>query len=120
LFGNEFGRAYGILDPADRITSVAIGQVSDFYLNFGVIGLIAGMPILGGLYRLINDIFSARKADPLVAAIYAFCLWPFVSGMEVNVALGVFGVLKAAVLFVLCVGLGAWLGHGSERQERSA
>jgi hypothetical protein len=87
-------------------------------LNFGVIGIIVGMPILGCLYRLINDIFAARQTDPLIAAIYAVCLWPLISGMEVIVALGVFGVIKLAAFFVLCIVAFQWLGQSTERRRR--
>lgn len=114
LFGNEFGRAYGIVAPSDRITSIAIGQVTDFYLNFAMVGVVIGMPLLGGLYRLINDIFSGRKTNPVTVAIYAVCLWPLISGMEIIVVTGVFGVLKTALFLFCCVAASKWLAASNE------
>lgn len=98
LFGNTFGRAYGIVAHTDRITSIAVTQPGDFYLNFGFLGIMLGMPVVGAFYRLLNDYFKERSVDPASLAIYSVVAWPIINGHEVTLAVGLVGVLKATIL----------------------
>lgn len=96
-FGNRFGRAYGVVNADNYITSIAPSQVGEFYLNFGLLGILLGMPLVGALYRLINDYLRPRAGSPFVLALYALAAWPFISGLETIVALGLIGVIKMLI-----------------------
>jgi hypothetical protein len=110
LIGNRFGRAYGVVYSENEITSIAPTQVGEFYLNFGFLGFVMGMPIIGAIYRLINDYFRSRRDNPYALAIYALAAWPFVSGLETIIAIGLIGVVKTLVfLGVLMFVLGKLL-----------
>ena len=51
--GQEFGHRYGILDPWDRSTSVNFPQIVEMYANFGPVGVLVGMALLGLVYRAL-------------------------------------------------------------------
>ena len=119
-FGNRFGRAYGIVNSDVLITSIAASQVGEFYLNFGLLGILLGMPIAGAIYRLINDYLRSRVDNPFVLALYALAAWPFVSGLETIVALGIVGVIKTLIfLGLILFGVGKVLATPPLRRERS-
>src|SRR5207249_11111273 len=44
----------------DRSTSVGIGQVAEFYINFGTSGVVAGFLIIGLLIRVVDTIGAFR------------------------------------------------------------
>src|SRR5205823_5446124 len=70
-FGNQFGRAYGFIQPVDFQTSVAVTQVGEAYINGGWLVLLIVMPIVGSIYRLLNDYLAVRCEDPIALAVYA-------------------------------------------------
>jgi hypothetical protein len=101
--GNEFGVTYDLTATGFRGTSIAISQVGEFYLNFGLLGLIVGMPLVGAVYRVIGDYFGARRSDSAILAVYAVAAWQLVNGQETIVALGLFGVFKAMLFFAVLI-----------------
>ena len=52
--GQEFGHRYEILNEEDDVTSINLPhQVVEMYVNFGALGVLAGMTLIGLLYRSI-------------------------------------------------------------------
>lgn len=102
LFGNEFGRAYGIISPNDRITGITVTHPGELYLNFGLLGILLGMPLIGAVYRAIDGLFRQRN-HPGVLAVFAIVLWEFLNGSESILAVGVFGPLKLAAFCALAL-----------------
>jgi hypothetical protein len=100
-FGNEFGRAYGILAPFNTTTSIAISQPGELFLSFGWLGVVAGMAVLGAVFRGLNDYFADRDSEPVALALYSVAALPLVNGLESIVAVGLIGLLKT--LFVMIV-----------------
>jgi hypothetical protein len=100
-FGNEFGRAYGILAPFNTTTSVAISQPGELFLSFGWLGVVAGMAVLGAVFRGLNDYFADRHSEPVTLALYSVAALPLINGLESIVSVGVIGLLKT--LFVMIV-----------------
>ncbi len=49
--GQTFGHRYGVLDPADFLTSFNFPQLVELYANFGVLGVLLGMTLYGMIYR---------------------------------------------------------------------
>ena len=103
LFGNEFGRAYSIIHPSDRITSVAVTQVSEAYLSLGMLGIVIFFPVIGGVYRLLGDFMQRRGDDDVALSIYAVLIWALIKGNENIVALGLTGVAKQLLLYLILV-----------------
>jgi hypothetical protein len=100
-FGNEFGRAYGMLAPFNTTTAVAISQPGELFLSFGWLGVVAGMAVLGAVFRGLNDYFADRHSEPVTLALYSVAALPLINGLEGIVAVGVIGLLKT--LFVMIV-----------------
>jgi hypothetical protein len=112
-FGNDFGRAYGVVLPVDHRTSYAVTQPGELYLNFGVLGILFGMPVIGGLFRVLSSYLRERGTDPLAMAIYASLGWAIVNGEESIVAVGLVGIFKLVVLYVALFALGRRLRVGA-------
>ncbi len=61
--GQEFGHRYGILGETDVETSLNLPhQVVEMYINFGVIGVLIGMGIIGCLYRAVAAFLDHPEA----------------------------------------------------------
>jgi hypothetical protein len=103
VFGNEFGRKFGILSPDDHVTSVAIGEPGEFYINFGLIGVFLAMPLIGAVYWWLADVLRNRSDQPVVLAIYAVAAWPIVQSQGTITAQGLMGVLKLVAVLSLVV-----------------
>lgn len=69
--GQTFGHRYGLLDPADRVTSYNMPQLIELYANFGPIGVGIGMALLGGIYRGLAGWLLSGSRPPDAAAITA-------------------------------------------------
>lgn len=109
-FGIEFGRAYGLTYAGNFAeTSTAISQPGEMYLNFGWLGVAAGMLVMGSAYRGLGDYFSGRTQGGFALAIYATLAWEIINGQEVIVALGFFGVVKSMIVLSLIVVAGSWI-----------
>jgi hypothetical protein len=104
LFGNEFGRTYGLNAPTNHITSIAVTQPGELYMNYAVLGVLI-MLAVGAVYRSIGDYLGDRGDDPASLAIYAALSWPILSSHETILASGLAGVLKMLVAFALALAL---------------
>lgn len=73
--GNEFGRKYGLLAPNDSTTSIAPTVFGDWYINFGILGVIFGMILEGIIIGLVyNTFIKDKKLLPAHVFIYSI-LW---------------------------------------------
>ncbi|MGE0878002.1 MAG: hypothetical protein AB7L13_13360 [Acidimicrobiia bacterium] len=78
--GNEFGRAFGFLDPQDRTTSENSPLVAEAFVNYGRVGM-AVVAVLSGLVLA----FAARatRGSPLsVAVVGAITATELIGGIE--------------------------------------
>ena len=73
--GNEFGRAYGIIKSDNYQTTVGPTIIGDWYMNFGVWGIIFGMLFFGSLYRFIFDLFIRKSDNSLSGAVIYAIFW---------------------------------------------
>jgi hypothetical protein len=117
-FGNLYGRTYGLLSNKDFRTSIATPPVDEFYFNFEIPGVLIGMFLLGGVYRLISDYLAGRRANPLVLAVYALLAWPLVESQETIIAQGLFGAIKLGVVLVII--LAVMIGFTSRKPIAAA
>ncbi len=64
VFGNAFGRTYHFTAQDDLRTSVTIGQPLEAYWNYGPVGVIVIMSIVGALYARLVPLLL-RAASPV-------------------------------------------------------
>ena len=60
--GQEFGHRYAFLRSVDYSTSWNLPQIVEMYANFGIIGVIIGMFLMGVIYRSLYEMFCHPKA----------------------------------------------------------
>ena len=66
--GQEFGHRYGYLHQVDRSTSINLPYLVEFYANFGEVGLVVGMLLVGVLYRLLESLVN-RPGQSLASTV---------------------------------------------------
>lgn len=69
--GNRWAHEYGFLGPGDMVTSFNLPWLPEFYMNFGTLGIVCGMLLLGVLFRVFHRLFWEAPRGPLE---YAFGL----------------------------------------------
>jgi len=89
--GQDFGHRYGYLDSWDTWTSINLPFLVEFYANFGEIGVLIGMAIVGVLYRLLDNDVN-RAGQPLQVTICSLVLLVPLLNIESDFSL-VFGGL---------------------------
>ncbi len=76
--GQAFGHRYAILDPDDQTTSVNLPHLIEFYVNFGVTGVVGGMLLLGMFYgwlsRKLNTVASGDGGIVIGAVLFTTLL----------------------------------------------
>ena len=63
--GNEFGHRYFLLDDADEITSINLPWIVEMFANFGALGLLVGMGVIGFGLAYLDRIFNVLKSNPI-------------------------------------------------------
>jgi len=66
--GQEFPRRYGVLDWQDTVTSYNLPQLVELYANFGNVGVVIGMLLIGTVYRFLDHVLSQSTGGILIAA----------------------------------------------------
>ncbi|MCZ6610897.1 MAG: hypothetical protein O7A66_12935 [Alphaproteobacteria bacterium] len=74
--GNAFGRRYGILTEAERRMSVNIPWTTEMYANFGRVGVVLGMGLVGALFGFLERFLARPGMAPLEFATGAMILLP--------------------------------------------
>jgi hypothetical protein len=64
--GQDYGHRYDFIDYSDYATSVNLPQLVETYANFGMIGVVVGMLLIGMFYGGVTAFFD-RPQTPLVA-----------------------------------------------------
>ena len=97
----------------DRSTSVGIGQVAEFYINFGTPGVVAGFLIMGLLIRILDTMAAFR----LYAGDWqGFMSWFLPSMSLLNVGgsfVEVLGTAAASIVLVAIVNRILTAGHAA-------
>ena len=89
--GQDFGHRYGYLDSWDTWTSINLPFLVEFYANFGEIGIVIGLVVVGVLYRLLDSELN-RPRQPLQVTICSLVLLVPLLNIESDFSL-VFGGL---------------------------
>ena len=103
--GQDFGHRYGYLDSSDTWTSINLPFLVEFYANFGEIGVLVGMALVGLLYRLLDNDLN-RAGQPLQVTVCGLVLLVPLLNVESDFSL-VFGglLMNGVALWCLLVAL---------------
>lgn len=100
LFGNQFGHIYKVLNKSDMSTSWNMPVLNEFYANFGLIGVVLGMFLLGIFFGLIKRILSFDKENFLFL-ISLVAIYPMFY-LEINLS-NLIGITIQKFLFLFIV-----------------
>jgi hypothetical protein len=113
--GQDFGHRYGYLDSWDTWTSINLPFLIEFYANFGEIGVLIGMVIVGLLYRLLDNDLN-RPGQPLQVTICSLVLLVPLLNVESDFSLVFGGLFMSGVaLWGLLVALSQLPRRGARR-----
>ena len=103
--GQDFGHRYGYLDTWDTWTSINLPFLVEFYANFGEIGVLIGMVVVGVLYRLLDNELN-RPRQPLQVTICSLVLLVPLLNIESDFSLVFGGLFMSGVaLWALLIAL---------------
>ena len=64
----DLGQRYGFVPFANRVNAFKVHQLGELYANFGTLGTLIGMFVLGTLYRVLYHLFHRRGASVVTMA----------------------------------------------------
>ena len=80
IWGNDFGRDYGIISPTDFNTSIGMTWIGEMFINLGWLGIVVAF-FYGILYKIIFIyFFKNSKPNILGTILYAFTLYMMIRG----------------------------------------
>lgn len=98
--GQDFGHRYRFLDDHDTGTSCNLPQLVEMYANFGWLGILIGMPLLGIMYRLVYEVLNHSKAGT-GGMIIAALIFIGLANIESDFSLVFGGLIQATVSYVI-------------------
>jgi hypothetical protein len=100
--GQAFGHRYGYIGAADVNTALNLPILVEFYANFGIIGVIAGMCLVGFIYFVLERTVNNPGQDSLQSLTGIVILIPL-ANIESDFSLGFGGLILngVALWFVL-------------------
>lgn len=102
-FGQIFGHRYKLIGEDDEVTSVNPGQLVEMYVNFGLLGIVLGMFILGVIYKMLVAFLQSSvsgEGGVLVGSFIFFNLFNIESNLSMVLG-GIFYSLIFAVIINL-------------------
>ncbi|MCV3214632.1 hypothetical protein OGM63_14100 [Plectonema radiosum NIES-515] len=100
---NEFGRRYKYLGSNDYTTAWNLPWIVEMYANFGSLGVLIGMPLVGLFLAFLEQKLNASRMDSLEVVIGATILFPLIYqesnlslmiGAAVNISFGLYLMFK--------------------------
>jgi hypothetical protein len=106
VLGQWFGHKYRILNPDDAGTSINIPWIVEFYVNFGLWGVVGGMALTGFLLAVLELVFCrAGMTDLEIIAGWSLIFRLFYQESNVSLMLGGLPLQALFVFALLTVGL---------------
>jgi hypothetical protein len=97
-YGNFWGHRYFFLDPTDKITSWNFGVIPEFYANFGILGVVIGMFLLGILIKFLIIKLQTKKFTEIEILISSVIIFNFFF-LEINLSLILGKVINQLIFF---------------------
>jgi hypothetical protein len=100
--GQAFGHRYGYVGVNDLGTALNLPILVEFYANFGIVGVILGMCLVGCIYFVLERMVNEPGQDTLHSLVGVVILIPL-ANIESDFSLGFGGLILngAALWFVL-------------------
>ena len=98
--GNQFGQRYHLISVFNTNTSVNLPWLVELYANFGVLGVLIGMPFFGVLLALIEQLFNNNQMN-LIEVVLGITVTFNLAYQESNFSLMIGNVLLLTVAFYL-------------------
>ena len=104
-FGNDFGQRYGLLHHRDKATSLNLPWVVELYANFGSVGILVGMFVIGLAFGYIENVLLNRDVETgtevLLIGLFAPLSFPEsnISLLWGGIILGWIAILSTAKIF---------------------
>lgn len=105
--GGAFGKRYGMLAPEDGQMSINLPWVTEMYANFGSLGVLIGMLMVGGLLGMLERIFNSPQATIAEGVMGSALLMP-VFYQESNFSLIMGSFILLAFCYWLYFRVGLW------------
>jgi hypothetical protein len=99
--GQAFGHRYGYVGVNDTNTAVNLPFLVEFYLNFGMLGIVFGMMMVGIIYTLLARAVNSPGQDDLLSLAGIVLMIPL-TNIESDFSLGFGGlILNGAALWLI-------------------
>lgn len=112
--GNEFGRAFGFLDRADKTTSENSPLSAEAFVNFGIPGVLVVAALAGAVLALASRL--TRGSPLIVGVVGAVASVDLVGAIESGIAL----VLVVVPVAMAAHAMARWLTGGRRAQTVAA
>ena len=107
----DLGQRYGFVPFANRVNAFKVHQLGELHANFGTLGTLVGMFVLGVLYRVLYQLFHRRGASAATLAAGTHMLTVLMLEMEAILSVS-WGFLMWYAAAVAVIALAARLGWG--------
>jgi hypothetical protein len=101
-FAGNFGQAVGL--QTTNSSAIAVTEVGELYLNFGVLGM-SVMLLIGGVYRELGEWLRERWRSPLVLALYASMMFLILESSEGILAAELGGTVQTTLVLAFLLWL---------------
>ena len=100
--GNAFGHKIHVLDDSDLKTSVGPTIIGDWYINFGLAGIIFGMFLMGIIFRFIYNYLIKNTESSLSGVMFYAVIWiHIIKGIEAWIAPVYVGIIRTIIILLL-------------------
>ncbi|HEX8847962.1 MAG TPA: hypothetical protein VF761_00345 [Gemmatimonadaceae bacterium] len=96
--GQDFGHRYSFIETWDTSTSINVPFLIEFYMNFGMTGVLVGMFITGMIYRILDSLLNVPGQSILRSLASLAILMPLLN-IESDFSLVFGGIFLNAVAF---------------------
>lgn len=118
-WSNELAYRLGVSPVINNFTAPTI--IGELYVDFGNVGAVLAMIVLGMVLRVINDWLGQRQHDnALVIALYAAFAYDLLGAQEETLAVGLVGTLRTMVVAVVLIKGLTWLFAAQVTQQTHA
>ena len=114
--GQSFGHRYGFLEPWDTSTAYNLPFLIEMYVNFGAMGIIVGMFILGIVFRIFYILLNTKVSGEGIIAIGAM-IFSNLLNVESDLSLMFGHMLQYIILFYIII---KWASRSPARNRYTA
>ncbi len=112
--GNVFGRRYGYLNQNDYVTSLNLPWLVELYANFGELGVLFGMPLLGAFLSIVDLKLNSPNMNSLEVVIGSTIIFKLID-QESNFSL----IVGSLLPFILTIYLIFRLLNGNYKGSKN-